>query len=374
MKEDQIIDILEPGAQLTEEQLQEIAHDDALREDCEDLFMTVHQMSIKEGKGDINVEQELESFHSRMDRKESLKDEKTIKPTTKAKIRPLTLFKYAVAAAAIFIGIFIVTRKEKSDESIILANDTTQQQIRIETKNGKAVPVKTVLSDNHIDKKLVVLSTAQEETYAISVPYGQSLEVCLPDSSQVFLHPGSVLEYSSTFNKDKREVQLKGEAYFVVTKDEKRPFIVRTDRSQTIVYGTEFNVCSVNGSTEKITLIKGSVGIRSKEDRHPIQITPGQQAAFCSDGIIRLSQVNTEPFISWRDGYFYFDNEQLRDILISLGKYYNKSIECHYPELLTFHMRFIIPRNKDINYVVEMINRMDKVHAEIQGNTILVEP
>ena len=196
----------------------------------------------------------------------------------------------------------------------------------------------------------------------------------MPDNSVVFLHPGSTLEYPSSFSEEKREVHLTGQAYFIVTKDKEKPFIVRTDRSQTIVYGTEFDVTSFSGRDERITLIKGSVGVRSKEDRHPIQIIPGQQAQFCTDGVIRLSQVNVEPYISWRDGYFYFDNEELRDILISLVKYYNVSIECHHPELLNYHMRFIIPRNKDIYYVIEMINRMEKVHAEIQGNTIQINP
>ena len=370
MKEDQIIDIMEPGAQLTEEQLQELRHDDALREGCEDLFMAAHQMSIKENKGEIDVEKEVQEFHDRINNKE----QHTVKENVAKKVKITSWLKYAIAAAAVFIGLLLILKKEKTDDNILLSQDIHQPQISIETKDGKAVPVKTILSDNQSDKKLIITAQTDQEVYTIKVPYGQSLEVNLPDSSQVFLHPGSTLEYPSSFNSNKREVHLKGEAYFVVTKDQQKPFIVRTDRSQTIVYGTEFNVCSVNGSTEKITLIKGSVGVRSREDFHPIQITPGQQAAFCNDGVIRLSQVNTEPYISWRDGYFYFDNTLLQDILISIGKYYNVSVECHYPELLDYHMRFIIPRNKDIHYVLEMINRMDKVHAELQGNTILVKP
>ncbi len=366
---DKIIDMMEPQAALTDEHLQQLKDDTALRESCEDLFMAAHQMSIKEHKDAPDTEKELNKFHTRIASKDVLKEH-----YQKRSVKFFSITKYLIAAAAIFIGAILILRKEKPAEGIILAEDTTQQQIRIETKTGKTIPVTTVLSENQSDKKLVIQTSSNKETYTVSVPYGQSLEVSLPDSSKVFLHPGSKLEYPGAFDDDKREVRLSGEAYFIVAKNEEKPFIVRTERSQTIVYGTEFNVKSFSDREEKITLIKGSVGVRSKEDRHPIQIIPGQQAQFCSDGVIRLSQVNVEPYISWRDGYFYFDNEELQDILINLGKYYNVSIECHHPELLKYHMRFIIPRNKDIYYVIKMINRMEKVHAEIQGNTIQINP
>ena len=376
MKSDQIIDIMEHDAQLTEEQLQMLEHDAALREGCEDLFMVAHQMSIKTRKDVPDIEEELKAFHTRTDKQQQLQEpEKAeINPVRKARITSFSFLKYIVAAAAIFIGVVLIFKKEKTPEGLVISQDVSQQEIRIETKKGKVVPVKTILSKNQSDKKLVLDTPSDEEIYTISVPFGHSLEVTMPDNSVVFLHPGSTLEYPSSFSEEKREVHLTGQAYFIVTKDKEKPFIVRTDRSQTIVYGTEFDVTSFSGRDERITLIKGSVGVRSKEDRHPIQIIPGQQAQFCTDGVIRLSQVNVEPYISWRDGYFYFDNEELQDILISLGKYYNVSIECHHPELLNYHMRFIIPRNKDIYYVIEMINRMEKVHAEIQGNTIQINP
>jgi len=370
MNTDKIIVIMEADAQLTDEQLQQLQQDAALREGCEDLFMAAHQMSIMENKEAPDTEEELRKFHKRI----GIEDSTDRNEGQRHYLKTTTIVKYLLAAAAIFIGAILILKKEKPAEGIILAEDTSRQEIRIETKDGKSIPVTTVLADNQSDKKLVMHETDKSETYTVSVPYGQSLEITLSDSSKVFLHPGSKLEYPSRFDKDSREVHLKGEAYFIVAKNREKPFIVRTERSQTIVYGTEFNVRSYNQSNETVTLIKGSVGVRSKEDRHPIQIVPGQQAAFCNDGVIRLSQVNVEPYISWRDGYFYYDNEQLQDILINLGKYYNMSIECHYPELLKYHMRFIIPRNKDIHYVIEMINRMDKVHASIQGNTILVNP
>ena len=89
-------------------------------------------------------------------------------------------------------------------------------------------------------------------------------------------------------------------------------------------------------------------------------------------GYVRVESVDVDPYTSWRDGFFYYDNMELGDILKELSRSYNVSVECHEPQLLGYHMRFIIPRNKDIHYVIEMINRMQKVKASLSGNTVVI--
>lgn len=360
---DEMLDIMEPGAMLTDEQLQRLDSDAELLEGCEDIFMASRLLAQEQGT--VDAEQALEKFH---------KAHPHSKPEHSVRASVLSArFKYILAAAAVFIGAIVLLMPRKNADENKLAQENSTQQISISNAKGKEMAMNMTTSANQVDRKVVVETVGEDEDYVVNVPYGESLELVLPDSSQVFLHPGSELAYSSGYGKANREVKLKGEAYFVVTKNAACPFIVSTSRSQTTVYGTEFNVTSYSDLSEKVTLVKGSVSVHMRDQQQPVKIQPGQQISLHRTGMISVNAVDTEPFVSWRDGYFYFDNTELSDILKVMGRCYNVGVECHEPQLLKYHMRFIIPRNKDIHYVLEMINRMQKVNAELQGNTILVK-
>lgn len=85
-------------------------------------------------------------------------------------------------------------------------------------------------------KKLDIIS--------ISVPYGGTYTVELCDGTKVYLNSGTTLEFPSRFNGEVRGVSLKGEAYFEVTRNESKPFVVEVDEMKVKVLGTSFNVKS----------------------------------------------------------------------------------------------------------------------------------
>ena len=113
------------------------------------------------------------------------------------------------------------------------------------------------LSRQKSDAKLPV----QERISSIVTKNGNRTKVVLPDGSQVWLNAGSKLDYDhSTFNKELREVSLSGEAYFDVTKNHEKSFIIHTKNMDIKVLGTVFNVRTY--SDEKISeasLINGSI-------------------------------------------------------------------------------------------------------------------
>ena len=361
---DETLEMMEPGAALTDAQLHRLDTDAELLEDCEHVFMASHLLSMEQGK--VDVDAALASFHGMHGERLSPEGDHPVRNRN-------SLFKYLLAAAAVALAIILIAwprQEEKNDE--FFAQERLTEQISITTSDGNSVPVSVSASSNKIDKKMVVAAIGGEEEHIVSVPYGKSLELVLPDSTQVFLHPGSELVYSGLYGKEARNVKLKGEAYFVVTKNARCPFVVTTAKSQTTVFGTEFDVTSYADMPERVTLVTGSVAVRMQSSEKQLEIVPGQQVSLSRMGYVRVESVDVDPYTSWRDGFFYYDNMELGDILKELSRSYNVSVECHEPQLLGYHMRFIIPRNKDIHYVIEMINRMQKVKASLSGNTVVI--
>ena len=370
MKErsEDILIMMEPGAQVSDEQLHKLDADVELREGCEDVFIAGHLLAREQST--LDVEEELKNFKTHCP-----KENRRLSFTTSSFVpfRKTSIVKW-VAVAAVLVGALVLlwpTQQEKYN-NLFFTHDEHPQRISVNKGNGEEIELGLAVSQNQIDQKMVMSIEETGKDVTVNVPYGKSLELVLPDSSHVFMHPGSQLSYSSLFGKNKRDVKLRGEAYFVVSKDCHRPFTVSTEKTLTTVFGTEFDVTAWRDRPERISLVSGSVSVKLNDKDLEWQIEPGQQLNLSRYGYAVVEEADMEPFVSWRDGFFYFDGAELYDILKELGRCYNVSIECHEPELLKYHMRFIIPRNKDINYAVEMINRMQKVHASLQGTTIVV--
>jgi ferric-dicitrate binding protein FerR (iron transport regulator) len=98
-------------------------------------------------------------------------------------------------------------------------------------------------------------------------PYGAQSKVVLPDKSVVWINAGSSLKYNKSFNKINREVYLEGEAYFEVSHDSLKPFIVKSDALDVKVLGTRFNVKAYeNDQTVDVCLISGKVDVHFNEE------------------------------------------------------------------------------------------------------------
>lgn len=103
----------------------------------------------------------------------------------------------------------------------------------------------------------------------------------LPDGSTVCLREGTTLSYNNKYNIKKREVWLNGEAFFDITKNPRKPFIVKTEKAMVIVHGTVFNVKATCHEQEIETILaSGSVSLRNTRGKNIVELKPGQQAIF----------------------------------------------------------------------------------------------
>lgn len=98
----------------------------------------------------------------------------------------------------------------------------------------------------------------------ITVAEGQRAQLTLSDGTRVWLNSGSTMRYPASFGSDRRTVQLDGEGYFEVSRNEEVPFVVETSKADVEVLGTKFNIeAYASGYRFETALIEGSVHVRS---------------------------------------------------------------------------------------------------------------
>ncbi|MGM0532110.1 MAG: FecR family protein, partial [Bacteroidota bacterium] len=153
-----------------------------------------------------------------------------------------------------------------------------------------------------------------EPTYYTSIsPSGSISQIVLPDNTRVYLNSDSELKYTETGNKGNREVFLTGEAWFDVTKNENKPFVVHTPLYDVKVLGTQFNVKTYPTDDEIVTTLeKGSVKITSSSNitlEEGKTLHEGQQLILSKkNGKSTIQHVNTQIFTSWKDNQLIFIN------------------------------------------------------------------
>jgi ferric-dicitrate binding protein FerR (iron transport regulator) len=164
---------------------------------------------------------------------------------------------------------------------------------------------------------------------------GAISKLILPDSSIVFLNSSSHLRYARNFIQAERTVYLNGEAYFMVSHIDGRPFDVIADSTLKVTaLGTEFNVSSYEeDDSVKVTLTEGSVKLSLGSKSYSMQ--PGQVASLgkTMDGDINIRNTNVLWNTAWKEGKIIFRNTKFKDIASTLSRHFNADIEIKGLEL-----------------------------------------
>jgi transmembrane sensor len=183
-------------------------------------------------------------------------------------------------------------------------------------------------------------TSAEVAMAEIQCPLGVRTKFVLPDGTKGFLNSGSTLEYPVMFSKE-RTVSLIGEAYFDVSHDEKRPFVVNTPHLHTHVLGTQFNVIAYeNEASEEIILKEGEVEVYSSQGKKLGTLESDQKLDFHTNTHrYGISQVESIQFVSWTEGKLVFRNESMEEVAKRLGRWYNVDINIQDPELLDYSFR-----------------------------------
>ena len=183
-------------------------------------------------------------------------------------------------------------------------------------------------------------------------------EIALPDGSKVWLNRNSELLYPESFDGDTRTLYLKGEAFFEISPDKSKPFIVHSGSSKTTVLGTSFNLRAYDKEDEvKLTVVTGKVAFTLADDKEGVIVTPGD-AAVLANGTKLISQVNNEDlnFLSWKTKQLMFDDTPMEKLINSLERHFNIKIDVENAE--TLNCRFTGDFEKtEIENAIKVITR-----------------
>lgn len=177
----------------------------------------------------------------------------------------------------------------------------------------------------------------------ISTHSGQRSSFLLPDGTKVSLNSGSTLSFPSEFASDLRRVELSGEAFFEVTPDATKPFIVHTHGLDVRVLGTAFNVEAFSSSTQiNTTLVHGKVRLEKEENSELVELTelqPMERMEYnAEEEVFELRKVsNVEKYIAWKDGKLVFERASIGELANRLELWYNVSVEIEGEKLKTSH-------------------------------------
>lgn len=196
---------------------------------------------------------------------------------------------------------------------------------------------------------------------------GMITSVILPDSTVVCLNSESVLRYPSTFDEDSREVELTGEAYFEVTPDKARRFVVSTPhQSQIEVYGTSFNVeAYATDNRISTTLVEGKVGFLFKEKNggsRKIALSPMHKLVYNPiSGETQMYDTNCESEIAWKESTIIFNNTPMNEVLNILSKRFNVEfvVRNKHLEEYSFTSSFTTQR---LERILEFFKRSSRIH------------
>ncbi|MFV0588067.1 FecR family protein [Bacteroides reticulotermitis] len=216
-------------------------------------------------------------------------------------------------------------------------------------------------------------SNVQPKLLTVSTPRGKDYHIVLPDGTNVWLNADTKLVFPEHFSGARREVQLDGEAYFEVTEDKEHPFVVNNKLFATIVLGTKFNMKTYNQDDANVVLIEGRVQVESTKTGATQTILPGQKAHLTPAGQFDVQQVDTYAFVQWKEGYFYFNDAPLVEIMRELGRWYNVDIIIENSRMMYTRLHFVAERGQGIAEALQNLNAIDDVHAVIKNNTVVVK-
>ena len=203
------------------------------------------------------------------------------------------------------------------------------------------------------------------------IPKGGEYQVVLADGTKVWLNSASRLIYPQSFMGKERRVVLSGEAFFDVTHDAERPFVVETSRMNVKVLGTRFNVNDYDDNEEvSTTLVNGSVEIISG-DQQAFRLVPGEQA-YGKENELEKREVNVRLYTSWIDGKFLFNNTELEEIAKQISRWYDVEIFFSSESVKKVRFTGAIVKFKPLEDLVRMIESTSQVRFSVKGRTIVI--
>lgn len=294
-----------------------------------------------EALGDEPSKEETLAAWEAFEKKHIVENEKKV-----SKARILTWITASVAvAASLFLFIF------RSSQEI---SQPTEFSMELFSEVSSPKQVEQTLSNGYC---------------VVSTPAATTTLVTLSDGTKVMLNANSTLEYPASFDDaEVREVRLKGEAHFEVTKNPHRPFVVKAGEMQTQVLGTIFDVKAYRKDAPKVTLMQGKVKVSNADTE--VEMRPGQTATLQTDKIV-VSKASSS-VSDWLEGDFDMDQVTLAEAMSDIGAWYNKTVVFQSQVNMDKLIHFRFSRRASLQEIITALNEMGVARIRMEKGKIMV--
>lgn len=239
-------------------------------------------------------------------------------------------------------------------------------------KSGSQIIRDEELELNAGDKGLSYSGISERRIYMhkLKVPAGGTYHIQLSDGTKVWINADSEMEFPSAFNGKERKIILHGEGYFEVAKDASKPFRVVVDGTTIEAIGTAFNINSHRKEGfVKTILTEGKIKVSNKgaED-----IINAGYATISGNGKIDIEKADIEEALAWKDGYFYFTEKNIDEILGDVSRWYNINLKIE-SSLSSEKYHGGIKRTESILKVCKMLEELSGHTLTLQNKTLIVK-
>ena len=261
-------------------------------------------------------------------------------------------------------------------EAVLVTSDGTLRELQtagnhINEKDGSKIMVDSARL-NYQDNRP---ESVQELIYnKLLVGRGHEYMLILNDGTRVWMNSKSELSYPVAFGENVRRVRLSGEAYFEVTKDSVRPFIVEVDRGFEVkVLGTHFNIKAYDtDDSYETTLVEGKVQV-SQGHKTKITLEPSEQMVIGKDGRHEVRVVNTSYYTAWHEGWFYFNDESLEQVLTMIGRWYDVDFVFVKENLKEITVTGKLKRFENLSVILKMLERTTGTELMLKNRIVKVD-
>lgn len=303
----------------------------------------------------------------------------------------------SAAAAVVFIvlgSLFFINGNEEllsqKEEPQHIHQENLKDKVVLTLSDGRKINLEDLESGAAIDEEGAVLSKSSgaELSYSssesksinsfntVETPIGLSFRINLPDGSKVWVNSMSKLKYPLRFKEDERVVELDGEAYFEIAKDnqpngDRKPFKVVTKNQTVEVLGTHFNIRSYEDeSLVKTTLLEGSVRVHYQALAKMLK--PGEQAAYSKpENTVSVSEVNPEDVIAWKEGYFSFKDIDIVTFMNDLKRWYDIDVQ-YLGEIKSKKISGTFSRTKNLPELLLSVEDLGDYRFKVEGRRVAV--
>ena len=300
--------------------------------------------------------------------------------------------------AVLLVGVILLVRRESGspvlpdtvyeDVSLSAVNDkvvlvlSDGKQIGLSGVNKDSLRVRGISIASATEKELIYASDdslvfrndeTELEMNRVVTTTGGFYMLVLSDGSRVWLNSESELEYPVAFGSKEREVKLKGEAFFEVSRDTTRPFIVAVSDLRTRVLGTSFNIKAYPDETSVMTtLFTGRVEVAPLKDlAHGVVLSPGLQAKWNErTGEMSVHEVDLRHAAAWLAGMFIFDRENIEDITRQIGRWYGVRFVYQINDKWKYTFSGYFSRKDPLQMILDEFTYMGDLEFQIRQDTV----